>query len=295
MPVWNATLWSVRTGDGPPLALLHGGPGMADYLEPMATMVEDVAAVHRYDQRGAGRSPGGPPFDVATAVADLDAVREAWDVERWVVLGHSWGASLGLAYAVAHPERTKGLIYVSGTGVDSAWHEAYRAARLARLNAEQQRRWHELRSRRQTAGGDELRAVEREYAELHAVTDLADQTRAADLVAWLHRSGHPVNQDVNRILGEDASRTMESAAFAESVSRLNVPAVVVHGALDPRPAGFAEKVAALIPDADLVVLPNVGHVPPFEDPHAFATVVRAFLHHRQSGRTSPAARTIVGV
>lgn len=273
----NATLWSVRTGSGPPLVLLHGGPGMPDYLAPVAAMVEDVATVHRYDQRGVGRSPGGPPFDVATAVADLDAVRAAWGVERWAVLGHSWGDSLALAYAIGHPERTTGLIYVSGTGIDPAWHATYREARIARLDAGEQGRWHELRTLRHSATGDALRAVEREYAALYAATDVADKARSTDLVAWLHARGLPVNQEVNRVLGEDASRVFESASFAKCVSHLAVPALVIHGALDPRPVRFAESLAARMPRAEVLVLPNVGHVPPFEEPHAFASAVRAFL------------------
>jgi proline iminopeptidase len=267
----------VRTGEGPPLVMLHGGPGMADYLEPVAALLEDIATVYRYDQRGGGRSVGGPPFDVATAVADLDAVRVAWGVERWTVFGHSWGASLALAYAVAHPERTRGLIYVSGTGVDPAWHEAYRAGRLARLDADQQRRWQELRQLRQTATGAELETIEREYVELSAITDLAEKSRAPQLAAWLCSSGFPVNQEVNRLLGQDANRVIESSDFAARVGRLNVPALVLHGALDPRPARYAAQVATLIQGATLVILPSVGHYPRFEDPEAFTQAVRTFL------------------
>jgi proline iminopeptidase len=257
--------------------MLHGGPGMADYLGPTARLVGAAASVIRFDQRACGRSAGGPPFDVGTAVADLDAVRAAWGAERWVVLGHSWGASLALAYAVAHPERTRGLVYVSGTGVDPAWHEAYRAARLARLSPDQRRRWDELRARRRGAGGGATAAAEAEYATLYAATDLGDATRARELVGWLHARGLPVNQEVNRVLGQDAARVLERPAFAARLRRLATPALVVHGALDPRPARYAAGVAELLPDAHLVLLPGVGHVPMFEDPEGFATTLRAFL------------------
>src|SRR5688500_7941878 len=111
----GARLWSVERGRGPALVMLHGGPGMWDYLGAVAALVEDVATVYRYDQRGCGRSPGRGPYDLATALADLDAVRSAWGVERWTVFGHSWGATLALAYALTHGERTTGLVYVSGT------------------------------------------------------------------------------------------------------------------------------------------------------------------------------------
>jgi len=76
-----------------------------DYLEPVAAMLDDLWTVYRYDQRSCGRSTGGPPYDVATAVADLDALREHWGLSQWIVLGHSWGATLALAYGLAIPPK----------------------------------------------------------------------------------------------------------------------------------------------------------------------------------------------
>jgi proline iminopeptidase len=273
----GASLWSARHGRGPAMVLLHGGPGMWDYLEPVGRGFEDVATVYRYDQRGCGRSSGGRPYDVATAVADLEAVRAAWRVERWVVFGHSWGATLALAYAVVHPDRVRGLVYVSGTGVDPAWHDAYRVERLARLSTDEVARWHDLRARRSSAVGAELARVEREYAELSAATDLADRSRVGALLAWLYADGFAVNQDANRELGADASRFAEQGDLSERLAGLSLPALVIHGALDPRPARYAAGVAALIPGAELVVMPNVGHFPRFEAPGPFNELARAFL------------------
>jgi proline iminopeptidase len=273
----DASLWSARHGRGPALVLLHGGPGLWDYLEPVGRGFEDVATVYRYDQRGCGRSSGGPPHDVATAVADLEAVRAAWGVERWAVFGHSWGATLALAYAVAHPDRVRGLVYVSGTGVDPAWHDAYRAERLLRLSPEEVARWHDLRARRIGATGDDLARVEREYDRLRAATDLADRARVDDLLAWLHADGFAVNRQVNAELGADAARFAEQGDLPARLAGLGVPALVIHGAVDPRPARFAAGVAALIPGAELVVMPNVGHFPRFEAPRQFNELVRGFL------------------
>lgn len=115
----DATIWTESSGvaDGVPLVLAHGGPGLSNNLRPVAAMVDDVARVHRYDQRGCGRSSEGGPFDIATFVADLDALRAHWGHDRWVVGGHSWGAVLSLFYALAHPERTLGVVYLAGTSV----------------------------------------------------------------------------------------------------------------------------------------------------------------------------------
>ena len=125
------SLWTATQGSGPELVCCHGGPGLWDYLEPVAEMLDDLVTVYRYDQRSCGRSTGRPPYDVATAVSDLEALREHWQISQWMVLGHSWGATLALAYALAHPYRVRALIYLSGTGIDFSWKTEYKANQAA--------------------------------------------------------------------------------------------------------------------------------------------------------------------
>ena len=103
----GVSLWTATQGAGPPVVLCHGGPGIYDYLEPVADMIADLVTAHRYDQRGCGRSEDRGPYNVATFVADLDALREHWGYEAWTVVGHSWGATLALLYAIEHPERVR--------------------------------------------------------------------------------------------------------------------------------------------------------------------------------------------
>jgi len=125
-------IWWEETGpeDGYPVLVLHGGPGgniKADYrrlLDP---------ARHRgifFDQRGCGRStPAGSieANDTARLVADIEALRKARGIARWVVVGGSWGSTLALAYAEAHPHAVSGLV-VSGVllaragDIDWWWH-----------------------------------------------------------------------------------------------------------------------------------------------------------------------------
>ncbi|WP_410601325.1 alpha/beta fold hydrolase [Amycolatopsis sp. lyj-90] len=82
----------------------------------------------RWDQRGAGRSDPRGPYTLDRMVADVDAVREWHGLDRVVVLGHSWGAHLGLLYALARPERVSALVYVSGVGPGHDWHAEFKRA-----------------------------------------------------------------------------------------------------------------------------------------------------------------------
>ena len=130
----DAELWVAEQGAGIPLVLCNGGFGCCDYLSPVAAMVDDLARVVRWESRGCGRSSPGGPYDLVTMLTDLEALRVAFGHKRWVVAGHSAGADLALAYALAHPERTLALVYLSGTGVqdDRQWHAAYEEGKARR-------------------------------------------------------------------------------------------------------------------------------------------------------------------
>src|SRR3977135_2552138 len=72
----GAVLWTATRGSGYPILLLHGGPGLCDYLEPVADMLGHLATAHRYEQRGCGRSPQVEPITFDTLVSDIEALRE---------------------------------------------------------------------------------------------------------------------------------------------------------------------------------------------------------------------------
>jgi proline iminopeptidase len=151
----RARLWTATQGSGLPVVLCHGGPGGVDTLAPLAAMIDDLALVHRYEQRACGRSSGGPPFTMGRSVADLEALRRHWGHARWVVGGHSYGAALALAYAIEHPERTRAVVYLSCiVRLDGQpdWHAQYQRARLERLPAARRDRFLELRRLREERG-----------------------------------------------------------------------------------------------------------------------------------------------
>ena len=92
---------------------LHGGPGSG--CQPDHRRLFDPERFHAvlFDQRGAGRSrPKGRREDntLPHLIADMEKIREKFGFERWMVVGGSWGATLALAYAQAHPDRVTGIV-----------------------------------------------------------------------------------------------------------------------------------------------------------------------------------------
>lgn len=101
-------------GDGPRVVFLHGGWGAehGDLLHGFLPLAGELRLTF-YDQRGSLRSPCDTPATVADHVADLEALRLALGEERLVIVGHSMGTWLGMAYAEAHPEAVAGLVLMA--------------------------------------------------------------------------------------------------------------------------------------------------------------------------------------
>ncbi len=98
---------------GLPVVFLHGGPGSG--CEPWHRRFFDPARyrIVLFDQRGCGHSRPHAALEgntTAHLVADMERIREHLGIDRWVVFGGSWGSTLALAYAEAHPERVLGLV-----------------------------------------------------------------------------------------------------------------------------------------------------------------------------------------
>jgi proline iminopeptidase len=99
--------------DGIPAVYLHGGPGSG--CQPDHRRLFDPERFHAvlFDQRGAGRSrPKGHREDntLPHLIADMEMIREKFGIARWMIVGGSWGATLALAYAQAHPDRVTGIV-----------------------------------------------------------------------------------------------------------------------------------------------------------------------------------------
>ncbi len=98
---------------GIPTVFLHGGPGSGSNAEHRRFFDPERFRTVLFDQRGAGRST--PLADIsnnttAHLIADIETLRRHLGIETWIVFGGSWGSTLALAYAAAHPERCRALV-----------------------------------------------------------------------------------------------------------------------------------------------------------------------------------------
>lgn len=270
-------LWSAGSGSGRPLVLCHGGPGSWDQLEPVAEMLHGHARVIRWDQRGAGRSDRQGPYTIARFIADMESIRRHYRIERWVVAGHSWGATLALRYAIAHPTRTDALVCISGKGLRWTTHRVkYRAERAARLGPHRDR-WEQL-----SANTHRSPAEEREWLLINASADFGDRPAAMRLAEMWDDDRFSINYEANETLNTETNAE-DDAAILAACRGLSMPAVVIHGTRDPRPIDGAAELADAMPHGSLELLPDVGHLPWAEHPERLSAVLTTFMNALSRG------------
>ena len=266
--VRGVTFFERRVSSGPPTVVLHGGPGAHhDYLLPGFDALAAGRELIYYDQRGGGRSPVSrdTPVGWREHVADLEGLRQIWGLEQLVLAGYSWGGLLALLFAIEHPERVSRLALVSPA---PAWREA---------RDEFERRFGE---RNLAPGLQELRAELRESGlrerdpgqysqrlfELSVSAYFHDPQRARELTPF--RVTGRTQQEVWASLGEFDLRP--------ALSRLTIPAIVLHGESDPIPIQASRDVAELL-GAEFLALPECGHVPYVEAFDDFVGAMHGFL------------------
>jgi proline iminopeptidase len=261
--------WTTGTATAaPPVVLLHGGPGLWDYLEPVAAMLDDLTVVHRFDQRGCGGSDPSENQTMQRLQDDLEELREHWRHERIVVLGHSFGAKLALTYAAAYPQYVVKVGHFSGVGIGD-WHTPYYEERDRRMTPEQVKRLTALETSRSPE-------EETEFRVLSWFTDNVDREHAWQWALEDAAVPYPINFAANRALAGEVNSWPDDE-FTARVAGLTMPVWLVHGTGDPRPASAVQELAKHLPNHEVRLIEGAGHSPWRERPDALRQVLKEFL------------------
>jgi proline iminopeptidase len=261
---------------GKPVVVLHGGPGGG--CSPKMRRFHDPAKyrIVLFDQRGAGRSmPHADLVDNTTGhlVADIELLRGTLGIDRWQVFGGSWGSTLALAYAQAHPKRVTELV-LRGIFMLRRWElQWFYQEGASRLFPDA---WaHYIAAIPEAERGDLVAAFHRR------LTSDDEATRLAAARAWSVWEGATSFLRVD----QDFVAGHEDAAFALAFARIenhyfvnggffevedqllrdayrivDIPGTIVHGRYDVVcPLQSAFDLHAVWPRAALVVTPTSGH------------------------------------
>jgi proline iminopeptidase len=245
---------------GEPLLLLHGGPGTPDGLQTSVAPLLPGMHCISFDQRGVGSSScENGRYDLAAYLEDIEAVRQAFRISAWHVLGHSFGGLLGQAYVARHPERVRSLVLSSPSlGVGANWRTTKRTSfRIERHRAG-------LRGAfRFSLYGSSLvfRGAIRERGMRHLMTEVwhnyfLDPKMAPDPdPAWL------AGCSAQAMIATDRAMSHEDPAVLAGVSSYRGPVMVLYGEYDIFDPQSQAIVRRRFPQAVQITLEGSGHLP----------------------------------
>jgi pimeloyl-ACP methyl ester carboxylesterase len=235
-------------GGGPEVIIaLHGGPAAAGDVAPLARELGKRWHVLEPHQRGSGSRS----LSVATHVEDLHHLIEARTRSTHPILvGHSWGAMLALAYAASHPERAAGLVLI-GCGTFSA------AARQ-----EFQRR---LDAKLTPSDRADIARVERDEPDasrhLAMVGRLMPRVYGYD-VEEVDMKVDVLDAQAHEQTWADMVRLQRDGVYPAAFAAIDVPVLMLHGDVDPHPGSLiAEDLHRYIPHLEYRELAKCGHTP----------------------------------
>jgi proline iminopeptidase len=274
----GAELFVREIGQGPPMLVIHGGPGVLDHTYLLPDM-DRLAAEYRliyYDQRFHGRSSGdvesAAETDLAMFIRDLDAVRAYAGHDQVALLGHSWGGQLAMRYAITYPQHLTQLILMNTSPATKGDFDAfvqYRRSLTAPVAAE-------LAALRRTP---EYLAVDPAAVARAARLSFSVGIAHAEDVARLELRLTTENVVRGRVVSERFNEVVFARPYdlTEQLARLRVPTLVLHGDHDFIPVEAAERIATTIPAARLVVVPECGHFAYLEAPEVVRRVIADFV------------------
>jgi len=285
----QVTTYDIEVGDGHclyveecgnpkgiPVVFLHGGPGSC--CKPYHRSFFDPTRyrIILFDQRGSGRSQSHHPLKNNTSaalIADMEIIREKLSIDKWVVFGGSWGATLGLLYAQAHHDKVLGLI-VRGTFLarkaDTQWF--YSDQGVARIYPQQ---WQEFTA----SVPEEARNDISRYYYTCLTKGSAEQAKSATF-AWANWGGCVVSnaefpalpmEEISADMSHEASIELHyvvNHSFIEDNEILNnvdklagIKGIIIHGQRDYLcPLESSYQLHQQWANSELVVLPESGHL-----------------------------------
>ncbi|HEX5433816.1 MAG TPA: alpha/beta hydrolase [Candidatus Angelobacter sp.] len=268
-------------GTALPIIAVNGGPGLTHAYMVQNDLWERVAR-HRlvvfYDQRGTGasrfrqassRSPHDPQStaiaqDMNAQVADLEAVRQTLNLEKFALLGDSYGGLVAMAYASAYPQHVAKLILSDSPG--PSWKS------IVHLLPEVFPDIHE--------------EDEQEMQKLGRTTDAAARASLRNHFRMIFYS--PEKRDVYMShmgdlgfepgVAEAVSKATGNLDLASRLAGFSFPTLVINGRYDMNVAPLtAWRLAHAIPGARLVFFEHSGHSPSYEEPEKYLATVESFL------------------
>ena len=271
-PVWYKVSGN---GEGLPLLALHGGPGSTSCTYSLLDPLGDQRSIIRYDQLGSGRS--GRPDDLSLwkvdrFVEELDVIRKNLKLEKFHLLGHSWGAALAGAYLLE--KGTKGVasvIFSSPLLSTPLWIEDanYLRSQLPQ-GIQDTLNFHEMAN---TTDSDEYRDATRVFYDRHLTRGEAKEKAECD--------GAPWNQVIYEYMWGPtefhATGNLVDFDLSHRLHTIDIPVLFLTGEFDEARPETISKFHKMIPGSEFIVIGGVAHASLSRAPDNYRRILEDFL------------------
>ena len=263
-------------GDGKPLLIINGGAGMnSDGFTNIAEALSKFSyRTITYDQRGTGKSEltalNAETITMNLMVRDMEYLRMHLKIDKWVILGHSFGGVLATYYATKHPERVDRLIMSSSGGINMDFTSYVYTRQRANLTETQKDSLAYFEKKQ--SNGDTSFETRKGWVKYLAFAYVFDKSKAPIIAERLLQ----FNAEINRLVIENLFKIKYDCA--KMFQNFNKPVLVFQGENDIITVETVKKIADAFPNSKLVLLKNCGHYGWLDAPDVYFANIKSFLN-----------------
>lgn len=228
------------------LVLVHGGPGAAGYLTPIAIELSAfIGVIDAYQTRD----------KIEGLINELHTLISTHAIKPIVLLGHSWGAWLSLLFASSYPGLVMKTILVASAPFKDHYVPGIMETRMERMNEMERDRFSQQLKLLELPGNDIKGAAFREIADILKKTDAYDPSVDKYEQACL-------DYNLYKSIWQEAEQMRTSGELLNLAGKVRCPVLAIHGDYDPHPAdGVKTPLNGIVQDFRFVLLDKCGHEP----------------------------------
>ncbi len=273
-PAHEVQIYYKIFGNGTPILLINGGPGgNSEGFGYIASLLAEKHQAIIFDQRGTGKSTL-PRLDSSTItmdlmIADIEALRKHLKIEKWVVMGQSFGGMLGAYYASHYPQRVVGLIFSASGGLDLKFMEYAQARIQANLTEEQ--RFSLAYWGGKVRQGDTTQNTLSERAKVLAHAYVVHKEHVNTIATRILQ----INMQINEIVFQDLIKIKFDCK--PILRKFKAPVLILQGRQDIIAPEIAKTAHKTLRNSRLVMLDNCSHYGWLDQKEQYMREVNRFM------------------
>jgi len=275
--VTGGKVWYRVVGDGPgtPLLVLHGGPGVPGYyLKPLAGLGKDRPVVF-YDQLGCGHSTAPDDTSLWTIdrfVTAIGQVRAALGLKDVCIYGHSWGSMLAAEYLLTKPEGVEACVMAGPALSIPLWsHDADSLLGTLPDSTQQVIRDNEA------AGTTDSPEYQNAVMQFYGMYLARKQPWSANIDSSFAQMNQAMYNYMEGPSEFTITGTLRNYDATPHLHEITIPTLFIVGEYDEALPSSAAYYQSLMPDAQLAIIPNAGHLAMDDDSAKYVQTLAAFL------------------